>query len=177
MLIDEKKLVFHASSQIIDQNGKELKACIQKNRDPVSIKDVPDKVAKPLWLSRTSVFMSIMELMRSQFQERLSRHISRWERESGVQLLSTAKYFSTNDKTFHENKKEVIIAINLERDYSKDKPLEMFESALLRSWRLRYSGSTNYYFSKDVKDLTVSEGATLAAIKAPSTYSPVLHPG
>lgn len=36
---------------------------------------------------------------------------------------------------------------------------------------------TNYYFSKDVKDLTVSEGATLAAMpKAPSTYSPVLHP-
>ncbi|PWG67432.1 penicillin-binding protein, partial [Enterobacter mori] len=30
---------------------------------------------------------------------------------------------------------------------------------------------------KEVKDLTVSEGAVLAAIpKAPSTYSPVLHP-
>ena len=37
--------------------------------------------------------------------------------------------------------------------------------------------AANYYFSKDVKDLTVSEGATLAAMpKAPSSYSPVLHP-
>ncbi|MGK5549952.1 transglycosylase domain-containing protein, partial [Streptomyces sp. URMC 127] len=38
--------------------------------------------------------------------------------------------FLTHDKTFLRKTKEVIIAINLERDYSKDKLLEMYLNQL-----------------------------------------------
>lgn len=53
----------------------------------------------------------------------------------------------------------------------------VFEPALFRARRLWNPGGCKLLFSKDVKDLTVSEGAVLASIpKAPSTYSPILNP-
>lgn len=86
--------------------------------------------------------------------------------------------FLTHDKTFLRKTKEVIIAINLERDYSKDKLLEMYLNQLYFGHGVYgIQAASHYYFNKEVKDLTLSEGAVFTAIpKAPSTYSPILHP-
>ncbi|MCY9223378.1 transglycosylase domain-containing protein, partial [Bacillus licheniformis] len=43
-VIDEKKLIFHASSKIVDHNGEEVASLYTENRRPVSIAEVPDNV-------------------------------------------------------------------------------------------------------------------------------------
>lgn len=57
-VIDEKKLIFHASSKIVDQNGEEVASLYTENRRPVSIAEVPDGVKMPLSRLKTSAFMS-----------------------------------------------------------------------------------------------------------------------
>ena len=77
-----------------------------------------------------------------------------------------------NEHSVFRKIKEAILAIRLEKKYSKDQILKLYLN------EIPY-GSTNYgieaasqsYFHKTAKDLTLSESATLAAIpKAPSKY-------
>lgn len=82
-------------------------------------------------------------------------------------------YFS-HEKTVKRKVSEAMIAVQLERHYTKDKILEMYLNTV-------YFGSGSYgvekaaqtYFGKSAEDLTVSEGALLAGLlQYPEAYSP-----
>ncbi len=82
--------------------------------------------------------------------------------------------FLTNEKTIERKVKELILAIELESKYSKD---EIFSSYINQipygSNAYGIEAASQTFFRKPVKDLNLSEAATLAALpKAPSYYSP-----
>jgi penicillin-binding protein 1A len=82
------------------------------------------------------------------------------------------------DKTkwdeYERKLKEAILAIRIERAYTKDKILELYLNQIylgLGSFGVAAAGLN--YFSKELKDLTIEEAAYLAALpKAPSRYHP-----
>lgn len=80
----------------------------------------------------------------------------------------------THDRTIERKLKEIALALQLEKRYSKDEILSMYLSVIYFGNGLYGAKqAAEYYFGKDVKDLTVAECATLAAIvKNPSKYSP-----
>lgn len=80
----------------------------------------------------------------------------------------------THQKTISRKLKEIAIASNLEKEYSKDEILAMYLSVI-------YFGNGAYgakqaarlYFDKDIEDLTLEECASLAGtVKNPKKYSP-----
>ncbi|WJE44145.1 transglycosylase domain-containing protein [Bacillus halotolerans] len=180
-VIDEKKLILHASSKIVDQNGDEVASLYTENREPVSINEIPKEVREAFISVEDKRFyehhgIDVKSVGRAVYRDILAG--GKVEGASTITQQLAKNIFLTHDKTFLRKTKEVIIAINLERDYSKDKLLEMYLNQLYFGHGVYgIQAASHYYFSKEVKDLTVSEGAVLAAIpKAPSTYSPVLHP-
>ncbi|MGG0839337.1 transglycosylase domain-containing protein [Bacillus paralicheniformis] len=180
-VIDEKKLIFHASSKIVDQNGEEVTSLYTENRRPVSIAEVPESVKNAFIAVEDKRFyehhgIDFKSVSRAVYKDILAG--GKVEGGSTITQQLAKNTFLTHDKTFLRKTKEVIIAINLEQDYSKDKLLEMYLNQLYFGHGVYgIQAAANYFFSKDVKDLTVSEGAVLASIpKAPSTYSPILNP-
>ncbi|MBV7319447.1 transglycosylase domain-containing protein [Bacillus halotolerans] len=180
-VIDEKKLILHASSKIVDQNGDEVASLYTENREPVSINEIPKEVTEAFISVEDKRFyehhgIDVKSVGRAVYRDILAG--GKVEGASTITQQLAKNIFLTHDKTFLRKTKEVIIAINLERDYSKDKLLEMYLNQLYFGHGVYgIQAASHYYFNKEVKDLTVSEGAVLAAIpKAPSTYSPVLHP-
>ncbi|MCY8183378.1 penicillin-binding protein, partial [Bacillus inaquosorum] len=180
-VIDEKKLILHASSKIVDQNGDEVASLYTENREPVSINEIPKQVREAFIAVEDKRFyehhgIDVKSVGRAVYRDILAG--GKVEGGSTITQQLAKNIFLTHDKTFLRKTKEVIIAINLERDYSKDKLLEMYLNQLYFGHGVYgIQAASHYYFNKEVKDLTVSEGAVLAAIpKAPSTYSPVLHP-
>ncbi len=82
--------------------------------------------------------------------------------------------FLTQDRKFKRKIQEVLLALYLEHNFSKQEILTMYLNRI-------YFGSGNYgvsaaaqsYFGKKVQDINLFEAATLAGmIKAPSRYSP-----
>lgn len=79
-----------------------------------------------------------------------------------------------NDKTLQRKLREVLLAILVERTYSKDQILEMYLNTV------SYGGSTygieeaaQRYFAKSARSLDLAEAALLAGLPvAPSVYSP-----
>ena len=83
-------------------------------------------------------------------------------------------FLLTNERSVERKVKEAILAIRIERAYSKDKILELYLNEIylgLNSYGVAAAGLT--YFNKELKDLTIEEAAYLAALpKAPNNYHP-----
>lgn len=80
-------------------------------------------------------------------------------------------------KTFDRKIKEIKLAIDLENEYSKDKIMENYLNILYMGSNIYGIGEASYkYFGKNVKDLTLSECATIAGVvKSPQNYSPLIN--
>ena len=85
----------------------------------------------------------------------------------------TTKGFST-DKTVTRKIKELILAVEFERSYSKDEILTGYlNSAPYGPIEYGAEIAARTYFDKSAKDLTIDEAALLASVpKSPPTYSP-----
>lgn len=98
----------------------------------------------------------------------------RAEGASTITQQVAKNFLLTNERSFQRKIKEAILAIRIERAYSKDKILELYLNEIylgIGSYGVAAAGLN--YFNKELKDLTVEEAAYLAALpKAPNNYHP-----
>lgn len=82
-----------------------------------------------------------------------------------------------DDVTIQRKVQEIFRAMNLEKQYSKDEIMEMYLNIVyFGNGCDGVQSASNYYFNKDVSELTLVECASLAAIvKNPSQYNPKSH--
>ncbi|MBC9820340.1 transglycosylase domain-containing protein [Terrabacter sp. MAHUQ-38] len=83
-------------------------------------------------------------------------------------------YFLTQDRTLSRKAKEILIAVKIDGQLSKQEILEKYLNTIYYG-RGAYGiqSAAKAYFGKDVSKLTVAEGAVLASvINAPSLYDP-----
>lgn len=80
----------------------------------------------------------------------------------------------TNEKTYTRKIKEILISYRLENKFSKDQILNMYFNEIpYGSVIYGVEAASQSFFGKSAKDLTIAEGAILAAIpQAPTYYSP-----
>lgn len=79
----------------------------------------------------------------------------------------------SSEKTFARKAEELYLAIQLDSRYTKDEILEMYlNTVYFGNSAYGIAAASEYYFGKEVEELTAAEGAALAAtIKGPSVYS------
>jgi penicillin-binding protein 1A len=84
-------------------------------------------------------------------------------------------FLLTNEVSFARKIKEALLAMRIERAYSKDKILELYLNEIyLGLGAYGIAAASLVYFDKSVNDLTVAEAAYLAAMpKAPGALHPV----
>ena len=83
-------------------------------------------------------------------------------------------FLLTNELSFDRKIKEAMLALKIERTYSKDKILELYLNEIyLGLGAYGIAAASLIYFDKSVHELTVQEAAYLAALpKAPSDLNP-----
>ncbi|HEV2055949.1 MAG TPA: PBP1A family penicillin-binding protein [Methylomirabilota bacterium] len=86
--------------------------------------------------------------------------------------------FLTPDRSLDRKLKEAVLAIELERRYSKDRILEMYLNQIyFGHGAFGVEAASRTFFGKGVSELAPAECALLAGLpKAPATYSPFEHP-
>src|SRR5262247_1998473 len=89
----------------------------------------------------------------------------------------TKVLFLTPDKSLERKLKEAVLALELERRYSKDRILEMYlNQVYFGHGAYGVEAAARTYFGKSVSELNVRESALLAGLpRAPTTYSPFEH--
>src|SRR4029453_10100099 len=83
-------------------------------------------------------------------------------------------FLLTNEVSFTRKIKEALLAMKIERTYSKEKILELYLNEIyLGLGAYGVAAASLLYFDKSVHELTVAEAAYLAALpKAPNNYNP-----
>ena len=86
--------------------------------------------------------------------------------------------FLTPDRSFSRKMKEAVLALELEKRYSKDRLLELYLNHIyLGHGAYGVEAASRMLFGKSVHELTLPEVALLAALpRAPGSYSPFEHP-
>ncbi|MFZ1458912.1 MAG: PBP1A family penicillin-binding protein [Candidatus Saccharimonadales bacterium] len=81
----------------------------------------------------------------------------------------------TSNKNFFRKYQEVVMAVAVDRQYSKDEILDMYiNSVYFGEGAFGIDEAAHVYFAKDAKDLTLAESSMLIGVlPAPSAYSPV----
>src|ERR1700723_2558783 len=84
-------------------------------------------------------------------------------------------FLLTNEVSFARKIKEALLALKIERTYSKDKILELYLNEIYLGFgAYGVAAASLLYFDKSVNELTVAEAAYLAALpKAPAALHPV----
>src|SRR5690606_26577532 len=177
----DKKLVMNSATKLVDEEGQFITKLYYENRDLVKIKDIPEYVQQAFIAVEDTRFyqhhgIDLQAIGRAIYKDIVAG--GKVEGGSTITQQLAKNVFLTNEKTFLRKTKELIIAINLEEKYSKQELLEMYLNQIyFGHGSYGIQSASKFYFNKNVSELTVEEGALLAAIpKAPSTYSPILHP-
>lgn len=102
-------------------------------------------------------------------------------KEGGSTLTQqTAKnlYFISEDEVINRKIAEVLVGIDLEKNYSKDEILELyFNTIYFGDGYYGIKEACNGYLNKEPKDMTLSDATLLAGIpNAPSVYAPTKNP-
>ncbi|MDV2495795.1 MAG: PBP1A family penicillin-binding protein [bacterium] len=86
--------------------------------------------------------------------------------------------FLTPERSLRRKLKEAILALQIERTYSKDQILGFYlNQVYMGSGAYGIEAAARTYFGRSVEELSLSEGAMLAGLpRAPSRYSPLAHP-
>ncbi|MBU9720713.1 MULTISPECIES: transglycosylase domain-containing protein [Bacillaceae] len=179
--IDNKELVMNAATSVEDPEGNLITKLYIENRELVSIEDVPEHVIHAFIAVEDHRFYNhrgfdLRAIGRALYRDIVSQ--SKAEGGSTITQQLAKNVFLTNDKTWLRKTKEVLIAVNLEYRYSKDEILEMYLNRIYFGHGAHgIETASQLYFDKSVKELTIDEGALLAALpKGPNNYSPIQNP-
>jgi len=86
-------------------------------------------------------------------------------------------FLLSNEVSFQRKIKEALLALRIERTYSKQKILELYLNEIYLGFgAYGVAAASLLYFDKSVHELTISEAAYLAALpKGPNNYNPFRH--
>ncbi len=183
-LPSDDEMLFHKASRasvIYDRNGDIIAKLFLENRSPILLQEISPWMIKATLAAEDSSFykhpgMKITAILRAFWVDIMHQDV----RQGGSTITQqlARNLFLTQERTLERKAKELILAIRLERLFSKDRILEMYLNTIYfghGAWGIDTASKT--YFGKNASDLTAAEASMLAGlIAAPSRYTPLKSP-
>ncbi|HEX7637339.1 MAG TPA: penicillin-binding protein 1A [Burkholderiaceae bacterium] len=97
---------------------------------------------------------------------------------STITMQVARNFYLSTQKTFTRKLYEILLALKIETQLSKDQILELYMNQIYLGERAYgFASASEIYFGKPLKDITIAEAAMLAGLpKAPSAYNPIANP-
>ncbi|MCL0096447.1 transglycosylase domain-containing protein [Thermodesulfovibrionales bacterium] len=169
------------SSFVLSSDEKILAELFIERRSFVPHYKIPDSVKEAFIAIEDHRFFShpgidIVGISRALYRSIRAQRIVEGGSTITQQLARTL--FLTPERTLSRKIKEAIIAIQLEKRYTKEEILGMYLNQIYFGTRAYGIEAAAYvYFGKSVNELSLAEAAMLAALpRAPNLYSPFRNP-
>jgi 1A family penicillin-binding protein len=167
------------ATKIYDRKGEVILSSVygEERRTYVPLSEIPQYLKNAVVAGEDSNFyqhfgIDIWGVLRSIKTDVVSRGLYQGGSTITQQLIRST--FLTNEKSAERKIKEWVLAIELDRRYSKDQILEWYLNQIPFGVNIYGAQEASLtYFQKPVKDITLAEAALLTAVvQAPSYYSP-----
>jgi len=162
--------VLAADGQLMSNRGK-------SGGEAISLHELPYYVPAAVIAIEDRRFMSHfgidpIGLGAALLQDIVTRRVTRGGSTLTQQLAKNL--FLTRDQTLGRKVQEALLALWLERNYSKEQILELYLNRVdFGHQKIGIEAASQYYFGHSARNLTLGEAATLAgSLKAPSNLNP-----
>ncbi len=168
-------------SYVYDRDGKiwtELHAA--EYRVPMRLQDLPDHFKRAVLAAEDHRFYTHFGVDLRAIARALFSNLSGDSVQGGSTLTQqlAKKAFLTDSRTWTRKIQDAVLAIMLEREYTKDEILEMYLNQVpFGRGAYGSEAAAKVFFGKSIKDVTLPEAAMLAGLlKGPSVFDPVDYP-
>jgi penicillin-binding protein 1A len=166
---------------IVDVRGELIGSASDIEREPVTLQNVPPHLIQAILATEDARFYShpgfdIIGLTRAAVANLTSHGIRQGGSTITQQLARNA--FGLQGRTYERKLTEIFLAMRVERERTKEQILTGYLNRIYLGHGCSGVGAAaRCYFGKDVRDITLTEAATLAGIiKAPVSFSPITQP-
>jgi penicillin-binding protein 1A len=164
--------IYTVDNEMIGEYGEERRNVTRINEFPASLKNAVISIEDDRFYDHPGV--DLQGIARAALVN-LSGKYS--QGASTITMQVARNFFLTNEKTLNRKVYEILLALKIEKNLSKDQILELYMNQIYLGQRsYGFASAARIYFGKDVQDLTIAESAMLAGLpKAPSAYNPVVN--
>ena len=166
---------------VYDARGRVLHEFYKENRSPVPLKQIPRHLVNATISTEDRSFyqhwgVDLWGVARAAVTDIL--HMRRAQGGSTITQQLARNLLGTHERTFSRKLRETVLAIEIERNFTKDQILEMyFNQIYFGEGAYGVESASKTYFNKPLRALSLPECALLAGIPAnPSLYSPRRRP-
>lgn len=153
----------------------------EKRRQPIAIENVPPLMKAAFIASEDDRFyqhpgVDWMAIMRAAIE--LVQTREKKQGGSTITMQVARNFFLTPEKTYDRKIKEIVLAVKIEQELTKDEILELYLNKIFLGHRAYGVGAAaQVYYGATLDELTLGQIAMIAGLpKAPSNTNPVTNP-
>ncbi|WP_238321501.1 penicillin-binding protein 1A [Neptuniibacter caesariensis] len=176
-----REVKFQTPLRIYSQDEKLIAEFGEKRRTPINFSEIPPQFTHALTAAEDSRFfdhfgIDIKGLTRAAFQLATTGKIQ--SGGSTITMQVAKNFFLTRERTFTRKFMEILLALRIEQELSKEEIFELYINKIYlghRSYGIQ--AAANVYYGKDIENLSLAQHAMIAGLpKAPSAFNPITNP-
>ncbi len=177
-----KRVDWQMPLSVYSQDGKFIAAFGETKRYPIDIKNVPAQTKNAVIAIEDAHFYTHFGVdwrgIARAVWLTISTHDERVPGGSTITQQVARNFFLSNEYSYFRKFKEMLLAMKMEKELSKDEILGLYLNKIFFGNRAYgIVAAADYYYGKPLNKLTLAETATLAGIpKFPSSGNPLSNP-
>lgn len=167
--------------RIYTQDGLLIQEYGEQRREPLPYEQIPQTLVHALLATEDQRFfehpgVDVFGLARATV--RMIKTGTKSQGGSTITMQVARNFFLNRKKTFLRKFNEIMLAIKIDRELSKEKILELYLNKIYLGNRAYGVGAAaTIYYGKPLKELNIAQLATIAGLpQAPSTQNPIANP-
>ncbi|APC16385.1 peptidase [Pseudomonas frederiksbergensis] len=167
--------------RVYSSDGKLIAEFGEMRRTPIRFADIPPNFINALLSAEDDNFanhygVDPSSLMRAATQLVKSGHIQ--SGGSTITMQVAKNFFLTSERSFSRKTTEILLALQIERQLTKDEILELYVNKIyLGNRAYGIEAAAQVYYGKPIRDVSLAQMAMIAGLpKAPSRFNPLANP-
>lgn len=167
--------------RVFSSDGKLIAEFGEMRRSPIKFAEIPPHFIQALLSAEDDNFenhygVDPSSLMRAASQLVRSGHIQTGG--STITMQVAKNYFLTSERSFSRKITEILLALQIERQLTKDEILELYVNKIyLGNRAYGIEAAAQVYYGKSIRDVSLAQMAMIAGLpKAPSRFNPLANP-
>ncbi|HUH37765.1 MAG TPA: transglycosylase domain-containing protein, partial [Spongiibacteraceae bacterium] len=167
--------------RVYSHDGQLLGEFGEQRRTPISYAQLPPQFVNAVLAAEDDRFykhhgVDFTGLLRAASQLLVSGRIQTGG--STITMQVAKNYFLSHERTFARKFNEILLAIQIERELSKQDILELYLNKIFLGNRAYgVEAAAHVYYDKSITELNLAQWAMIAGLpKAPSAYNPLANP-
>jgi len=167
--------------RVYSSDGKLIAEFGEMRRSPIKFQEIPPQFIQALLSAEDDNFLNHYGVDPSSLMRAASQLVKSGHIQSGgstITMQVAKNFFLTSERSFSRKTNEILLALQIERELTKDEILELYVNKIyLGNRAYGIDAAAQVYYGKSIRDVSLAQMAMIAGLpKAPSRFNPLANP-